>query len=295
MNDYYVYGLIDPDTTNPFYVGKGKNDRAQSHLKLETQDVYNMRKRNHIENLLNENKEIKIIYYDTGLTNEEANDLEIRLIRKYGRKYIDENGILLNLAQGGSGGDNSMFFTDKTREKLSKSSSGINNARSKLTETQVIDIYHSEKSPDELSSIYNISLTQVYGIKRKAYYYSVTKDISERPGYYKGKKIVRVPLNIETVKSIYLEENSYNYFKEKYGASMQVVKNIKKRKTYKKITEKIGPAGHVIKNKLTNDDVIYIRQSNEKNTDLAQKFQVHPETIYNIKTGRTRKFLNEEY
>jgi hypothetical protein len=295
MDNYYVYGLIDPYTNLPFYIGKGKNKRAESHLKLAKNDTYNIRKRTYIEKILNEGKEIKIIYYDTGLSDEESKNLEIRLIRKYGRKNIDNNGILLNLAEGGSGGDTSMFFTHESRKKISKSSSGTNNINSKLTEEQVLEIYYSEKSPEELSLFYGISQTQVYGIKRKAYYYSVTKELIEQPGFYKGKKVIRIPITIDAVKSIYLEENSYKYFKDKFSASPQVVKNIKSGKTYKHITKDLGPAGHVIKNKLSNDDVIYIRQSDEQNKLLAIKFGVHPETIYNIKSGRTRKFLNYEY
>lgn len=295
MDNYYVYGLIDPNTDMPFYIGKGKNNRAESHLKLLASDNYNIRKRNHIESILKEGKEIKIVYYDTNLTDDESKNMEIRLIRKYGRKHIDEDGILLNLAEGGSGGNTSNFFTEESRKKISKSSSGVNNARSKLTESQVLEIYYSDKSAKELSNLYNISTTQIYGIKRKKYYYSITKDIKENPGYYKGNKITRIPLTIDAVKSIYIEENTYQYFKDKYGASSQVVKNIKSRKTYKHITENLGPFGHIIKYKLSNDDVIYIRNSDESNTFLAKKFKVHPETIYNIKSGRTRKFFYEDF
>lgn len=31
---YYVYLLIDPDTNEPFYVGKGKDDRVFSHINI---------------------------------------------------------------------------------------------------------------------------------------------------------------------------------------------------------------------------------------------------------------------
>lgn len=36
MKIYYVYKLINPETNLPFYVGKGKADRAESHLKLKS-------------------------------------------------------------------------------------------------------------------------------------------------------------------------------------------------------------------------------------------------------------------
>lgn len=295
-NIYYVYGLIDPYTLLPFYIGKGKGDRAQSHLKLYSDDIHNMRKRNHIEMLLLEyNQTIDIRYYDTHLTNEEACDMEIRLIRKYGRKDIDSNGILLNWTQGGEGGDTSYAFTENTRKKLSAASSGTNNAMAKLTEQEVIEIYHSNDHVDILSKTYKVSTTQIYGIKRKSYYYSVTKDIIENPGYYKYGGKVRIPITIDAVKEIYVEENTFDYFLKKYGATNQVVKNIKSGKSYKKLTATLGPAGHIIKYKLSNDDIIEIRNSEESNNQLAKKFEVHPETIYNIKSGRTRRYLDEGF
>ena len=32
MSIYFVYQLLDPITNLPFYIGKGKNDRAKTHL-----------------------------------------------------------------------------------------------------------------------------------------------------------------------------------------------------------------------------------------------------------------------
>ena len=159
---YYVYGLIDPDTKLPFYIGKGIGNRAYDHLRLEKTDIYNMRKRNHIEQLLKDNKHIDIIFYETDLLYEEANDEEIRLIRKFGRRHIDTNGILLNLASGGEEGDTSQFFTEESRKKISNKMSGINNPRAKLNKGQVIDIYFSTELPEELSKKYNISLSQIF-------------------------------------------------------------------------------------------------------------------------------------
>lgn len=295
FNEYYVYGLIDPDTLLPFYIGKGKGDRAKSHLKLQKHDNYNPRKRKHIEKLLNEGKHIEIVFYSMDLSDKEACAEEDRIVRKYGRKYIDENGILLNLAPAGYGGDTSVFFTEKSLKKISERMSGVNNPQSKLSKEQVIEIYKSCLPKKELSKLYNISCTQIGGIKRKVYYKSITENITELPGYCNSGKKPRISVPVEVVKEIFLKEETYEYFKEKYSVSRVVVKNIKSGKSYKNETACLGPAGHVKKYKLSNDDISEIISSNLPTKKLAEKFNVHKQTIINIKTYKTRKFISDPF
>lgn len=295
MNEHYVYGLIDPDTQLPFYIGKGKGNRAQSHLKLEKADTYNPRKRNHIEKLLNDGKHVEIVFYSMDLSDKEAADEEERIVRKYGRKHIDKDGILLNLAPGGYGGDTSAFFTESSLKKISERMSGIRNPQSKLSKEQVIEIYNSPLSKKELSILYNISCTQIGGIKRKVYYKSITENISDLPGYCKTDKKPRISIPVEVVKEIFLKEETYEYFKEKFMVSRVVVKNIKSGKSYKNETADLGPAGHVKKYKLSNDDIAEILSSDLPTKKLAEKFNVHRQTIVNIKTYKTRKFISDPF
>ena len=44
---YYIYALIDPINNVPFYIGKGKNDRAYKHL--QGKDKGNKKKTDRIE------------------------------------------------------------------------------------------------------------------------------------------------------------------------------------------------------------------------------------------------------
>lgn len=88
MEQYYVYQYIREDNT-PYYIGKGKDDRAWvSH-----------RRANGAEIKPKDNSRIQII--TENLTEKEAFDLETELIAKYGLK--SEGGILVNMTYGGEG------------------------------------------------------------------------------------------------------------------------------------------------------------------------------------------------
>jgi hypothetical protein len=96
MSDkYYVYELIDPNTKQPFYVGKGCGNRVKDYYKFDlrvtkaTQVV--------IESIRLQGKEIESKIVAENLSEDEALDLESQLIRKYGRRTKDINGILTNV------------------------------------------------------------------------------------------------------------------------------------------------------------------------------------------------------
>ena len=82
---YYVYTYLRNDGT-PYYVGKGNGNRAYD---------------NHGRIPVPKDK-ANIQFYKTQITESEAFDVEIRLIKQYGKK-CDNTGILLNIADGGQG------------------------------------------------------------------------------------------------------------------------------------------------------------------------------------------------
>jgi hypothetical protein len=92
---YYVYELIDPRVDLPFYVGKGKDKRVYFHLSEQSRaKSENKKKFNKIQKIKKEGyePEIKIVEY---FENEnDAYDYEEKLIKKYGRKGYDKDGIL---------------------------------------------------------------------------------------------------------------------------------------------------------------------------------------------------------
>lgn len=114
---YYAYLYIDIDNT-PIYAGKGCRKRAWVHFNAKS----------HLGNILRKRKDIgielnPIIYYCE--SEELAFFVEEELIRKYGRKCLNE-GTLLNITSGGEGGcQTGRILSEETKAKMSKSAKNI--------------------------------------------------------------------------------------------------------------------------------------------------------------------------
>lgn len=179
------------------------------------------------------------------------------------------------------------------RKKYSESVSGENNPSAKFTNAQVLEIYHSTESIDFLVKKYDVVRYNITTIKRKIYYRSVTKDIKDLPGFCeadRGRGKNR-PIPIDLIEEIYYDTGSYEHFWKTYGASENVVRNIKSKKSNKNITSKLeGEPGQVKRYKLTYDEVSAIFEAPGDSRDIAKKYGIHYNTVRNIKGKYSRVY-----
>jgi hypothetical protein len=115
---YYTYAYLREDGT-PYYIGKGKGDRAYKHslhrLKPPSEDRIKILKKN--------------------LTEVEAFEEEIRLIAEYGRKDL-ETGILRNMTDGGEG-PSGRINSPENRAGISKRMKGNTYAKNRKDLTSI--------------------------------------------------------------------------------------------------------------------------------------------------------------
>jgi len=98
-NFYYVYAYLRENGT-PYYIGKGQRWRMNQ-------------KHNNV-GMPPRDRRVKL---KENLTEEEAHQYEIELIEKYGRKGIDEGGILRNTSIGGEGFTKWKTFEERKKAK----------------------------------------------------------------------------------------------------------------------------------------------------------------------------------
>lgn len=122
MKIFYVYQLRRADSAEPFYVGKGKGNRAQSHL---SGCENNLHKNNTIKKANSEGVEVLVEILKDNLDEQEALRLEVWYIKMWGRRDLNE-GPLTNYTDGGDG-PSGAIRTAEWKSRQSSVMSGSNN------------------------------------------------------------------------------------------------------------------------------------------------------------------------
>lgn len=103
-NVFYVYQHIRPDTGRVFYIGKGKDRRA-----------YWRNGRNRHWKAIASAHGFQVVIVSSGLSEQEAFDLEVKLIAKYGRFKLAN---YTNGGDGASGAKKTEAFKQMMKEKM---------------------------------------------------------------------------------------------------------------------------------------------------------------------------------
>ena len=227
MKKYYIYVYLDimkpgnyiyndlKFNFEPFYVGKGYGNRAYAHLAIKGK---NFLKNKIIKHILDSNLCPIIHKLYTGLTNEQALQLEIDTIKKIGR-IQNFNGPLTNMTDGGEGHcgfiqneetkkkrkisrDNSTFWTTVKSKEFKNKMSDISKKRCENKE-YVLKISQSKLGNKNPMFGKKTSKKQVESVKKahKDGKIKLSEDgrkkIIESNKKKKGKKITKIRTDIK--------------------------------------------------------------------------------------------------
>lgn len=152
--EHYVYVYCDPRkvgsfsfgnyhfTNEPFYVGKGKGNRAFQHLKCKEHN----KKSYKIRKILKLGFNLQPIVLIQNLSDKEACQKEIELISLIGRNDTGR-GPLLNSTDGGEG-LSGLIWTDKHRKLIGEKHIGFNPLENK-TQDEIEEIYLKRRNTIE--------------------------------------------------------------------------------------------------------------------------------------------------
>lgn len=98
MQSFYVYQYLDPISQEPLYIGKGTGDRLNDHwrLTLKGKPTTNKHWTAKLALMMQAGLEPVIEILESNLTAAEALIVEERLIKQFGRRDYDKDGILYN-------------------------------------------------------------------------------------------------------------------------------------------------------------------------------------------------------
>lgn len=149
IGEFYVYQLRLETSDLPFYIGKGKGNRIKNHFTKSSRKLNNIKNRI-IAKAERQGVVIHSEFLCTGMSEESALALEIKLIKALGRRDI-RTGILANMTDGGEGKSGAKASLE-IREKLSASlkASGRDWTCSEETKRKISSTLKGRPVPEEV-------------------------------------------------------------------------------------------------------------------------------------------------
>ncbi len=172
INNSYVYKHIRLDNNQIFYigVGTGKNYK-RAYSKAGRNKYWN--------NIVNKTDyKIEIIYNNINIY--QAYEIEIFLIKLYGRKCYNKDGLLSNISIGGKGGSKGSKITEEHKLAISNKLKGI-----KFSKERCKNISISKKQ-------YKFTETHKNNISKSLTGRKIPKDISQKGGKTRCKTVFTV-------------------------------------------------------------------------------------------------------
>lgn len=180
VNDYYIYAYLRKSDLTPYYIGKGKDDRA-----------WNSSSHSKNNNARTPKDKKLIVIMEQGLTEIGALALERFYIRWYGRKDLG-TGILRNLTDGGDGHSGYVWSKEQLEKRGRKiSMSKIGKSKSKKALDSIRKYVYEVVCPKG-SVIFTDSLTafcKENNLDVSALSRTVKRERKHHKGYYVKEKI----------------------------------------------------------------------------------------------------------
>jgi len=229
---YYVYVYIDPTDLKPFYIGKGCNKRWQAHLNETVDTTINERKYRKLQKILRSGQQPIIRLVHTGLEENEAIRIEEELILFFGRREIEPQGCLMNIALGVNPPNPWLLDgAEKRRDEFRKRMKG--NA---LQNRQGCKF--SKERKKEISDQRKGSGNPMYGKKQTAKYYEGRKKVQGENCYLakmteQAVRIIKASAQTYKTTPIGHRGKILNAWCKEYGVAQGTIQDIIAGRTWK--------------------------------------------------------------
>lgn len=130
--EYYVYGLVDPNDNNIFYIGKGCGDRVFDHARNAIENIESSLKLDKIRSIIKEGKTVKCYIIRHKLDKETAFMVESTLINLLTYKDFNTKSILTNIQVGHHQWNEGIKSTDEIEQLYTCEDLILNNCKERI-------------------------------------------------------------------------------------------------------------------------------------------------------------------